>query len=257
MAGIAGGMMLANYKPAVAGGATDPHFANVSLLLQGGYADGTTTITNLATPSLTIAQQKANITSGTDATWKTTQTKFTGSSLYFDGYAALRISNDTAMTAPGNFTWEAWIYQTNRGSTQSGTFAMWLGGPDVASRFMASDNDGTSGASTAGLYWEFRPNTGGVTSTYQRTQNRYSLNAWHHIALCRSGNDFYSYIDGTRSELKTATLTLETTDWTEIGSGYTNQYRFRGYMDGIRYTKGVARYSGTTLTVPTAAFPTS
>jgi hypothetical protein len=31
---------------------------------------------------------------------------------------------------------------------------------------------------------------------------------------------------------------------------------FRGYIDGFRITKGVARYSGATVAVPTDAFPT-
>jgi hypothetical protein len=30
---------------------------------------------------------------------------------------------------------------------------------------------------------------------------------------------------------------------------------FRGYIDGFRITKGIARYSGATVAVPTDAFP--
>ena len=33
--------------------------------------------------------------------------------------------------------------------------------------------------------------------------------------------------------------------------------RWKGYVEDVRITKGVAQYTGNTLTVPTEAFPTS
>jgi len=39
--------------------------------------------------------------------------------------------------------------------------------------------------------------------------------------------------------------------------GATGGGRWKGYVEDVRITKGVARYTGNTLTVPTEAFPTS
>ena len=61
-----------------AAGPPDPDFANVSLLLHGDGTNGSTTIVDSSSSSKTV-------TAVGDAQISTAQSKFGGSSIYFDG----------------------------------------------------------------------------------------------------------------------------------------------------------------------------
>ncbi len=80
---------------------------------------------------------------------------------------------------------------------------------------------------------------------------------WHHMALVRSAGTTYVYVDGVRATgSTTAAVTMFSTGIT-IGSHWlfhSPLYQLNGSIDDVRITGGVARYTGTTYTVPTAAF---
>lgn len=91
-----------------------------------------------------------------------------------------------------------------------------------------------------------------------------SSNTWHHVAVTRENDVMRIYLDGNTQSEKTYSF-----DFTSTGSGITDKFGYRnadtsysygeafyGYMDDIRITKGIARYSGN-FTAPTTAFPTS
>jgi hypothetical protein len=66
------------------------------------------------------------------------------------------------------------------------------------------------------------------------------------------------YKDGTRVSTNTFSGSLDTgTRRFVIGSSGSTAEAWNGYIDDLRITKGHARYTGSTITVPTAAFPTS
>ena len=64
-----------------------------------------------------------------------------------------------------------------------------------------------------------------------------------------------SYVDGTSVGSNTFTTSLTSTLPLYVGvQGSTSNNYFNGYMDDIRITKGVARYT-TTFTPPTQSLP--
>jgi hypothetical protein len=89
---------------------------------------------------------------------------------------------------------------------------------------------------------------------------------WYHIAVVRSGSTWTTYKDGVVYDSRTGSETL--TDWSypfiigALGSGYVRD--FKGYIDELRISKGVARTtdsndpmyisSGTTFTPPTQSY---
>lgn len=238
MSGIAGGMMMANYKPAVSAGATDPHWSSVQLLILGGGSNGSTTIVDRSANNYSF-------TNTGSVSYSTTQTKFASTSLAFSGSNNLVLATTTNLQMPGDFTWEAWVYPTSLPG-----FSVMIGTSAIYGRVLISQN--------AGLYWESDNGAAplAVSSGYPPSGS-WTLNTWQHIALTRSGSSWRFFKDGTQQgTTKTASFTPETTQNLEFGSAYGGSNRFTGYMEGIRFTKGVARYTAN-FTAPTAIFPTS
>jgi hypothetical protein len=240
MSGIAGGMMLANYKPIVAApaGDTDPYLSDVQLLLNGGGSDGSTTIVD-------SSANNWSFTNTGSVAYSTTQTKFASTSIYFNGSRNLVLATATNLQMPGDFTWEAWVYAT----TTAGFYGI-IGTSAIYGRILISNN--------AGLYWESDNGSAplAVSSGYPPT-GAWTANAWQHVALTRSGSSWRFFKNGTQiGSTQTASFTPETTQNLNIGSTYGSSNRFTGYLEGVRFTKGVARYTAN-FTAPTAAFPTS
>ena len=84
-----------------------------------------------------------------------------------------------------------------------------------------------------------------------------ALNAWSTLAVSRSGSTLYGYVNGvlvgTSTTLGASTLFAGTSPIT-LGAGV-GAY-FTGYMDEVRVTVGIARYTGSSYTYTTAVpFP--
>lgn len=79
-----------------------------------------------------------------------------------------------------------------------------------------------------------------------------SLNVWTHVAVVRYNATTKIYINGTQSGSSWADITnYGTTKPLRIGAWYNALYGFTGYIDDVKISKGVARYT-TTFSVPTA-----
>jgi hypothetical protein len=82
--------------------------------------------------------------------------------------------------------------------------------------------------------------------------------AWHHIAVCREGSTWYAWLDGVLSDGGTNTvataINIPTTTNFNIFSEGPNlgANQIEVYMDNLRITDGVARYT-TAFTPPTGA----
>ena len=96
----------------------------------------------------------------------------------------------------------------------------------------------------------------------QGTRTALSLDTWYHIALTRSGNIFRLFLDGTQEDSLTDSNAMTSSNagvHNGIRLGTINsalQYPVNGYIDDVRITKGVARYTSN-FTAPTTALPTS
>ena len=86
------------------------------------------------------------------------------------------------------------------------------------------------------------------------TTTAISLNVWTHVAVVRYNATTKIYINGTQSGSSWADITnYGTTKPLRIGAWYNALYGFTGYIDDVKISKGVARYT-TTFTSPTSAF---
>jgi YD repeat-containing protein len=82
------------------------------------------------------------------------------------------------------------------------------------------------------------------------SQTVLQLNTWYHYALTKQGTTFRLFING---QLETTATSAQVTDpmnvSLNIGGGFGGE-NFRGYIDEVRITKGVARYAASFM-VPT------
>jgi hypothetical protein len=182
-----------------------------------------------------------------DTSKSTLVTKYGTSSLYLDGTSdGIMISDDRdqlGTSTLGDFVVEMWIYNTAAAGT---------------SRKLVS----RGGYSSSG--WGFAVNSSGVWGSFILSSSETAiptaaasgLNTWQHVAVVRLSGILYLYVNGIPIYY-TAYTDNEDGRRSYIFGAYaaTTNGSFQGYIDGIRITKGVARYTGQ-FTPPTQAFPT-
>jgi hypothetical protein len=213
----------------------DPQFGSVSLLLHGNGANGSTTITDSSpTPKTVTAVGNAQIS--------TTQSKFGGASIAFDGTGDyLDIGSNSAFGyGLNNFTIEFWIYRNASAVLQVlldhrvGTSVR------VAPTIYISSNS---------VYYYTDGNNRIMGGTLASTQ-------WVHVALSRSGSSTRLFLDG----VQTGSTYSDTNNYIDspVRVGGANDgssvASINGYIDDLRITKGIARYTAN-FTPPAAPFP--
>jgi hypothetical protein len=83
-----------------------------------------------------------------------------------------------------------------------------------------------------------------------------TFNAWHHVAVTRSGNVYRTFLDGVKKNEQThaEVIFTNTTPIRVCGDVFYSINTFRGYVDEVRFTSGIARYVAD-FTVPVVPFP--
>ena len=167
--------------------------------------------------------------------------KFGTGSMAFDGSTSNRIrppASDLYAFGTGNFTVEAWVYVTNL-STENFVF------------------DTRSSASTAGMGFSLQPSTGKLrysgNANNVLTTTGVSANTWTHVAWVRNGSTITGYINGVSGGSASNSDNLTQTNG-EVGNVPFSSVGTNMYIDDLRITKGVARYTAN-FTAPTAPFP--
>jgi len=221
---------------AFGGAATDPDFASVSLLLHGDGTNGSTTITDSSSSPKTV-------TAFGNAQISTTQSKFGGSSIAFDGNGDYITSASNAAFTFGtdDFTIEFWYYISSTGNQC----------------FYDTIPIGGSGERTSGFALVVDSGKWNVFSNNSfrgQSTNAPSTNQWVHFALVRSGTTWTYYENGTSNGSFTYSRDLTDSNFVCGRVGDTSAYFINGYLDDYRVTKGVARYTAN-FTAPTAPFP--
>jgi hypothetical protein len=183
----------------------------------------------------------------------TTQSKWGGSSIYFDGNGDyLSIANNPSIDlSSGSWTIECWVYWT---------------GTNVNADFI--NKDGVFAASYPSYALGINSSTprltigsGNGTSSVQilaSSLGTLPTNTWVHLAGVRSGSTIYLFQNGQLAASATVTATI-TNGSKALLVGYqpgqpTSVY-MNGYIEDLRVTKGIARYTAN-FTAPTAPFPT-
>lgn len=205
----------------------DPYAANVSLLLKG---DGTNNSTNIVDSSA----NNLSITRYGNTKISTTQSKFGGSSLSFDGVSDYLTVQQSSLIQMGtdDFTIEGWVY-INSYADASGIF-------QISS---VGFNNSTTNSIAVQLWsnntWVIYANN----NYYQSAINKWVLNTWYHFAIVRNSAVTKLYINGIEL-ISVSDNTNYTGQILGIGSIFSaDTYEFNGYIDDFRVTKGVARYT--------------
>lgn len=224
----------------------DPNFANVSLLLHGNGTDGSTTFIDNSVNVLTVTGfGNAQIDTGIK--------KFGTGSLQFDGNGDyLRVNGGILFDfGTGSFTIECFIYLPT-GVTQ---------GYIIGTR---------SGDTASTIRWNFYITTNLIVFNAYNTSNvligtvvhQTTLinNVFNHIAVVRNVNEFAIYLNGVKSTTNVTNSTALANSNLTIDIGLATGafggigLPLNGYIDDLRITKGIARYTAN-FTPPTAQFP--
>jgi len=224
----------------------DTDYNSVSLLLRGDEGPGP------LVPLDESPTPKA-ITPVGDAGISTTVFKYGDSSLAFDGSGDYFIAgnvNETAFNLGTNdFTLELWMFP-NVNTTDS------FGSPLVTYYFLTSTRQGWMLAEMPNLGVLFRvmPNTfSNNWVNIVSATNVLTLSQWQHIALTRSSNQFRLFVNGVQRATSTSTYDLSTYSTNlrmHIGGVATGFGFFSGFIDDLRITKGIARYTANFIPPP-------
>jgi hypothetical protein len=213
----------------------DPSFANVSLLLHGNGASGSTTITD-SSPS------PKTVTAVGNAQISTAQSKFGGASIVFDGtgdYATVPSSSDWTLGSSGDFTIECWVYPNGSQAANAGIVSTFTSWSVYQNRWAIAINSLT-------VRWFDTSGNIAISGSISAAQ-------WSHLAVSRSGSTIYLFINGASTGTQTVNQIYTTQERLIVGS-LPGQNDFNGYIDDLRITKGISRYNAT-FTPPTAPFP--
>jgi hypothetical protein len=169
--------------------------------------------------------------------------KYGSASMYFDGSGdwlqAAGSPNPNRAFGTGDFTVEMWVYPTQlNSSTDYNLIDFRSGGTTTGFRI------GINGSTIP-----FVAAVGGILNG----SFTFSTNTWYHFAVTRSSGTLTIWINGTSAGSNTTTTNF-TDSYLLIGSSAaSNIGPYFGYIDDLRITKGVARYT-TTFTPPIEPF---
>lgn len=186
--------------------------------------------------SFDVRDKPIAFTAEGNAKISTAQSKFGGSSLLLDGTGDYLSTTVASGFMASDFTVEMFI----RSADLSQISYLWDGH--------------SSGVGTA-IYinnnrWLFVKNNGLAGNVAANL----TVDTWHHIALVRESGTLSGYVDGTRVGQATSTLTTDMSSHTiAVGGQVDGSNTFNGYIDEFR-TSDTARYTGTSVTAPTAEF---
>jgi len=197
------------------------------------------------------------ITSSGDAKLSTSQYKFGGASAYFDGTIDYLLipDNNAFELGSSDFTLESFVYFVTLPSS-NGYYST------IISKWSSSNNSYFiylyNNAGTYQLYLTY--STNGTSNTNLGVNWTPNVGQWYHIACVRSSTNVYFWVNGVQQG---ATQSISGTLYNgtaplEIGAnilGSSNTV-LNGYLDELRITKGVARYTAN-FTPPSAPFPNS
>ena len=180
-----------------------------------------------------------------------TQTKYAARSVYFDGTGDYLLGGDITLGA-ADFTIECWWYT---GSTSRQAILHGSNGYDHSYAIdYNSRGNYTMGiwASSTGSSWNLANADAGGNGIGSAT---IAQNTWTHIAFVRNGTVLRLYVNGTLDVEITgvsAAVATRPSNQPIIGMWFNGtQYANSGYIEDLRITKGLARYTAN-FTPPTS-----
>ncbi len=175
-----------------------------------------------------------------------------GTALSFDGVSGQYPITPVFDTRTDNFTLEAWVYWQGANTSGNGQFIVANG----------SNAGGGKGYSLALFYQNPYP-LGFLFNNLAWAQSspavNLPMNTWVHVALVRESGIVSLYENGNQIPYTGdgGSFPNTTAPQSPVGSfrigGDSTSYKFKGYIDEVRFSS-IARYSGSTYTVPTDTF---
>ena len=211
-----------------------------------GTTDGTGLV--LAMPGDVLTDEHDHVNTGSSAisitaqgnvTTSTSQSKFYGTSMYFDGVSdSISFTTSSDLSLNGDFTIEFWIYNN--------TITVDAQHPSPIT--MPSDGTAISQIYTnsSGYYGLYK--SGDIVTT---GSNSADTDVWQHVAFTRSGTTCYAFLNGVLKNTGTSSATFGGTSGTyRIGSYNHGGGDINAYMQDLRIYKGVAKYTSGFTVVP-------
>lgn len=179
----------------------------------------------------------------------TSSMAFDGSGDYLQAPAVI-----TSSLGSADFTIEFWLYLPALPNTRAQILywnANTSGYAAVALQVCSSNRLGLS-FSESGSAWKVDDTTG-VGSTLTAA-------TWQYVTLVRNGQNMQIYLNGVAqgsayTTTAATTSLMKTYTLNQIGVYNTSSFPLNGYLQDLRITRGIARYT-TTFTPPAAALPT-
>lgn len=211
----------------------DPHKDSVSSHVRGNGPNTGTTITD----------DTGKVWTNNAVTTSTTQSRFRGSSLYFNGTTSyMNITNGVFVTGTSDFTWEAWVYSNTTGAW---TRLVETSPYNSATKGWHLSFNGTDSSGSRRLGLQLA-NSGGGGARLD-SDLAFPNARWSHVAVVRENNVGRLFIDGfpqsTTIDLSAQNFTVDFGRYGAVADTPGNY--FTGYMADVRMTKGVARYTPT------------
>ena len=199
---------------------------------------GTSLLTNFTNAGIFDNTGKNNLETVGNAQIDTSVKKYGTGSMEFDGTGdwLLMPSNPNLSMGTGDFTIEMWVYRNNNGCD-----LIFIGGAATGALELYINGSNQLRISTY---------SGASESIIATSSGSISSATWTHVAVTRSGTSLRLFINGTIDGTAT-----NSTNFSLGGTAYVGgTAALNGYIDDLRITKGVARYTAA-FTPPTAAFP--
>jgi hypothetical protein len=199
----------------------------------------TSLLLNFTNGSIIDSTGKNDLETVGDAQISTSVKKYGTGSLKFDGTGdyIYSIAKDGTAFGTGDFTIEFWVYGLSSAARQD-----WL---DLYNGTVANRIQIIWVSSQFSYYQNNTFVTGGGT---------YATSTWYHIALTRSSGSNRLFVNGTQVGTTATNTTNFSANSFYLGISNGGGTDFNGYIDDLRITKGVARYTSA-FTPPSAQLP--
>ena len=218
-------------------GTFDQYGDNVSLLM---HMDGTNNQISFSNSDSSKYNRQVNRYG--DTKLSSDQAYFGTTSAYFDGsgdYLAVPNASDMSF-GTGDFTVELWVNIPNYGRDN------FIFGTTTPGKLMIQIiNGGQLWMGRHNIVWDVGPGHGLYTNIQPNT--------WAHLAVTRSQGSVRVFVNGSMIGSPVSSSNIYDIDTLLIGS-HDNSSFFNGYMDDLRVTNGIARYTSN-FSIPTEAFP--
>jgi hypothetical protein len=211
---------------------------------------GTSLLTNFTNGAIIDNAMMNDLETVGNAQISTSVKKYGTGSIAFDGTGDYLSGPTTPTTALGSgaYTVEFWLYKDSTGSGERGIFQT-----QTASLYgLSIFADGTT------IYIDERKNA--FDGSDPRISGTISQDTWIYITVCRetgTSGTLRAFVNGTQigSSVTSNLRNLTSTGPIIVGNTATATNPLKGYIDDLRITNGIARYT-TTFTPPTQALST-